>query len=1015
MLLVGLVAGAGTLVSLLGYWALTVKQYRLIEAKLGVDAEQRARAVERRFRHAITTIYPVSAFVSPSHPADLTEFYGLAERFLDANHDLDAVYWLPQVRPGTLQQHEQSVRDHWHPDYKVRRWDDTGHLPVAPAEGNQFLLPLCFAADNSGGTEPLLGLDMMTVPQLQTSLIEAVLSRQVAVTTPTEWGSGARQRMVFLAFRAVYDDSRGADTLDEVWEQLLGVVAVAIRADAVMADSLATFASGIDVQLFGESEGAGRRLLCEYDSEDDVARYAPETSTDDGPVARVAAIPLDVPGRRWSIECHAHKVYFARRASPLALVTLCFGLLLAVLSATYANTLLGRTEKISRLVVQRTAELDYERFLLNTLLAYSPDYIYFKDPEGRFLRVSQALVAHFRAREPAEVLGKTDFDFFPPEQARKFQADEQRVMQGGQPLIDQPEPQPSVDGQPAWVSTSKVPLRAPDGTIVGTFGISRDITLRIRAEEALRVAKEAAEAASRAKSDFLANMSHEIRTPLNAVIGMTELVLETELSGPQREYLKMVLESGESLLSVVDDILDFSKIEAGRLSLQTAEFDLRDDLGDAMKSLAFRAHRKGLELICEIQPDVPERLVGDLGRLRQVLVNLVGNAVKFTERGEVVVQVSCPSQTEQDAVVQFAVRDTGIGIAPDHQQRIFDAFEQVDPSRSRRFGGTGLGLAICLRLVGFLGGRIWLESQLGRGSTFYFTARFGLAGARQPPPAAPAAVHGTRVLIVDDNETNRHILAEMCRNWGLQPATAPNADEALAALRTAQQESASYPLVLVDADMPGVDGFAFVQEVVRNTGLAGRIIMMLTSGNRPGEIARCEQLGAAAYLLKPIKQSELFDAVVLALGITTPEEEPVAAPPAPPAPPPLPALRVLVVEDSLVNQKLAVGLLEKRGHRVAVANHGREALAATESQEFDVVLMDLQMPEMDGYEATAAIRARERFTGRHLPIIAMTAHAMKGDRERCLEADMDAYIVKPIRAQRLLETIAAVLRGERDH
>jgi CheY-like chemotaxis protein len=271
------------------------------------------------------------------------------------------------------------------------------------------------------------------------------------------------------------------------------------------------------------------------------------------------------------------------------------------------------------------------------------------------------------------------------------------------------------------------------------------------------------------------------------------------------------------------------------------------------------------------------------------------------------------------------------------------------------------------------------------------------------------------VLIVDDNETNRHILAEMCRNWGLQPATAPNADEALAALRTAQQESASYPLVLVDADMPGVDGFAFVQEVVRDTGLAGRIIMMLTSGNRPGEIARCEQLGAAAYLLKPIKQSELFDAVVLALGITTPEEEPVAAPPAPPAPPPLPALRVLVVEDSLVNQKLAVGLLEKRGHRVAVANHGREALAATESQEFDVVLMDLQMPEMDGYEATAAIRARERFTGRHLPIIAMTAHAMKGDRERCLEADMDAYIVKPIRAQRLLETIAAVLRGERDH
>jgi CheY-like chemotaxis protein/anti-sigma regulatory factor (Ser/Thr protein kinase) len=467
------------------------------------------------------------------------------------------------------------------------------------------------------------------------------------------------------------------------------------------------------------------------------------------------------------------------------------------------------------------------------------------------------------------------------------------------------------------------------------------------------------------------------------------------------------LESGESLLAVINDVLDFSKIEAGKLALESTEFELRESLGDALKSLAFRAHRKSLELACEIHPDVPERLLGDAGRLRQVVVNLVGNAIKFTEAGEVVVEVACRSQTEDEAELYVSVRDTGIGIPADKLAKIFEAFEQVDTSTTRKFGGTGLGLTICSRLVALMEGRIWADSELGRGSTFHFTTRFRLAHGK-PLPKPSVVVPGTRVLVVDDNATNRRILEEILTSWDMRPQSVAGVSQAVEVLRAAYRAGESFPLVLTDANMPDLDGFALAELIRQDPELRSTLIMMLTSGDRPGEVARCGQLGIAAYLLKPIKQSELFDAVVFALGVNAVDEE------IPSAAAPLPALghgplRVLLAEDSLVNQKLAIGLLEKHGHHVTLANHGREAVAACESQDFDLVLMDVQMPEMDGYEATAAIRALDRETGRHTPIIAMTAHAMKGDRERCLNAGMDAYVAKPIHAQLIFEAIAQVL------
>jgi signal transduction histidine kinase/CheY-like chemotaxis protein len=532
-----------------------------------------------------------------------------------------------------------------------------------------------------------------------------------------------------------------------------------------------------------------------------------------------------------------------------------------------------------------------------------------------------------------------------------------------------------------------------------------------RSGDELRAANDAAQAASRAKSTFLANMSHEIRTPMNAIIGMTELLLDTSLSAMQREYLTMVRDSGESLLSLINDILDFSKIEAGKLELESSVFDLRERLGDAVKSLAFRAHTKGLELACHIHPDVPDALVGDVGRLRQIVLNLAGNAIKFTDRGEVVVDVQGESRTGDQQQLHFSVRDTGIGIPPGKLDMIFKPFEQVDSSMARRFGGTGLGLAISSRLVELLGGRIWAESTPGVGSVFHFTVRFQLADATaERSIRCPLSAEGRRVLVVDDNATNRLILEEMLESWQMNVSAVSSASQALQALHQASDAGQPFDLVLTDCHMPGQDGFELTQQVRHDPRLAATIILMLTSGAQVGDSARCEELGIAAHLMKPVKSSELLEAIGISLGFAVEIPEAAATAGASAAKLGTSPLRILLAEDSLVNRKLALGLLEKHGHLVVVAGNGKEAVMAWESQPFDVVLMDVQMPDMDGLEATAVIRTKEKLVARHTPIVAMTAHAMKGDRERCLEAGMDAYVSKPIRGPQLLESIELARR-----
>ena len=580
------------------------------------------------------------------------------------------------------------------------------------------------------------------------------------------------------------------------------------------------------------------------------------------------------------------------------------------------------------------------------------------------------------------------------------------------------------DGSIGFIESRAQLIRDDGGRPLWVTGIARDVTEQMRVRAAIEAAREAAESASRAKSEFLANMSHEIRTPMNGVLGMLDLALDGRLDPLLREYLLTARSSAESLLDVINDILDFSKVEAGRLELEQLPFGLRGKLGEALGALALRAAEKGIELAVEFDPDTPDALVGDFGRLRQVVVNLVGNAIKFTDQGEIIIAVRCDAIDDAGVMLHCTVRDTGVGIAADKQELIFESFRQADTSTTREYGGTGLGLAISARLVALMGGRMWVESAPGAGSTFHFTARLERQAAAergQDLSLGPAAeLHGVHVLVVDDNATNLRILEQMLTQWGMHPTLASNGHDALAKLAGGARDHITFELVVTDADMPGMDGFELVERLRSDATFGGTAILMLSSGRHHDEMQRCRAAGVEIYVMKPVLQHQLRDAVTTAMRrVRGAGNVPVTADErsSDPIAPHRSVLRVLIAEDNVVNQRLLRSMLDRMGHDVVVVANGREAVDAVARERFDLVLMDVQMPEMGGFEATRAIRQRETLQrgdtcGRHLPVIAVTARAMAGDREACLAAGMDGYLSKPIRRDQLVLAMADAMRAE---
>ncbi|QDG51270.1 response regulator [Persicimonas caeni] len=1036
-LIPSLVAIIGLGAAIVGWQWLSYRDEQMVRTEFRSDAAQQAQVVQFELNEQLGVLRGLSALYTAIENVGPLDFEEFTTPFLVERRSVQGLFWIPRVPGEQRVAHERAGQAAVHPDYGLRVFDKQGAPQAAPEQQNYF--PILFAQMRNQPPESVLGLDVSSLPVVRRAMRRARDGGTPIISAPLELPSLPQEHTFVAGIYPVYVAHSSVQTVPYRRQNLQGFVGVVYNLDEIVEGALRDLPpAAIDLRLLDPTGRQRFETLYSYS-------WAIDAAGDERDSVLLSDLPgwlnyrerIEVPGQRWLLDLRPTPAYIESQRTLAPALALGGGILGTGLLFALVAVAVNRAERIQqevdkatnqlqeahRALGERTDALAHSEKFLDDIIENIPLMIYVKSADDltyeRVNRAGEEIMGMSRHR----IVGRTDADLFPAEQAEFCREKDLQALQEGR-LIDISEEKVFAhNGEERVLHTKKMPIFDADGEPAYVMGISEDITARrtreeelkgslfelAQSKEQLRRAKERAEEANQAKSEFLANMSHDIRTPMNGIVGFTELLLNTGLDPLQHEYVSLIDQSANSLLRLLNDILDLSKMEAGELTLERARFQLCDLLAEVLQTQAVRAHEKGVELGYRVPVDLPSSyLIGDRLRLRQIIDNLVGNAIKFTPAGEVRVEAEVEWRADDEICLHFEVQDTGVGISDDEQDKIFEAFRQGSAiSDAKR--GTGLGLTIASRLVHAMDGKIWVDSELGQGSTFHFTARFGIEELPADQKIPTQEVTGRRALVVDDTRLNRRMLRELLEHWGMDVTLAPGGPQGLAMLREESDEP--FDVILLDQVMPHMTGKEFASALKKSDEYRDvPIVLMSSAGLVPLDPVQYDDLGVVRSLTKPVKQRELWKAVCDALDKSDrarrertrrPHEYAAAERP----------LRVLVAEDDRVNQRLIERVLERQGHQIEIADNGKAALQAFEPGAYDVILMDVRMPEMDGFETTREIRRREEGSDTRVPIIAMTAHAMKGDRERCLAAGMDDYVAKPVKAETVYEVLERVADG----